>query len=88
MTMPERVAAGSGVVGVLQKGPFNLFNPNCERSIMTTSKDNTENKNDTSKQGFGSMPHEKVQEIAKKGGESSHGGKGSSHDDRKQDERS
>jgi uncharacterized protein len=34
----------------------------------------THNGNNTSNRGFASMPREKVVEIAKKGGEASHGG--------------
>jgi general stress protein YciG len=47
-----------------------------------TKRDNAEDSN-KSKRGFASMPEKKVKEIAKKGGESSHGGgrtKSSSND--------
>ena len=46
---------------------------------MTDTKDqakdhsNNHEKDHSGKQGFASMPHEKVQEIARKGGQTSHG---------------
>ncbi|WP_084675939.1 KGG domain-containing protein [Candidatus Odyssella acanthamoebae] len=53
--------------------------------MPTTTKDQSSNKEQTSKnqekgkQGFASMPKEKVREIAAEGGRHSHGGSSSTH---------
>lgn len=48
------------------------------------AQERSQNNNDTSKRGFGSMDEEKQREIARKGGQASHGGQDSSNRDQNQ----
>lgn len=63
---------------------INCLIKNFKEDIMTTAKENTQHsKNEHhGKQGFASMPKEKVQEIASKGGQSH----GKNHDKDNEDQ--
>lgn len=57
----------------------NISKSNKDHKSDKDDKSNGDNKNH--KKGFVSMSHEKVQEIARKGGEASHGGTSKKSDD-------